>query len=287
MQFYLQKYEAFLVYEKQLSPNTLESYLGDVRQYVDFLSSLGIKDIRQTTQSTVVSYMLFLESNDCAVSTILRKLSSLRSYYRYLLNIHCMDLDPTHNLQVPKNKRKVPDILTIQETQTLLSQPSGDDNKSVRDKAMMELLYATGIRVSELISLDIDDFNRCQACIRCRSSRKERIVPIGTNAIKSLIIYIDKVRDSLIGHSGEKALFVNVHGKRMTRQGFWKIIKYYTEKAKIQKDITPHTLRHSFAIHLLNNGAEIKSVQEMLGHSDISTTQIYTQLTKKTLQENR
>jgi len=281
MQFYIQQYEAFLVYDKQLSPNTLESYIGDIRQYIDFLISQGKEDIRHTNQSTVVSYMIFLEENGGAPSTILRKLSSLRSYYHYLISINCMALDPTLNLQVPKNERKVPNTLTIKETQTLLEQPSGDDCKSIRDKAMMELLYATGIRVSELISLDIDDFNRRLGCIKCRSKQKERVLPVSADALKHLTAYIDKVRDSLIEYSGEKALFVNIHGKRMTRQGFWKIIKHYTEKAKIQKEITPHTLRHSFAIHLLSNGADIKSVQEILGHSDISTTQVYTHITRQ------
>ncbi len=285
MGFYRQEYEDYLVKEKDLSTNTLESYQSDVRQYVAFLEKKSVEEISHTTHASVLSFMLSLEKSGGATSTILRKLSSIRSYYRFLMTIHQLDQDPTLNLDLPKNQRKVPNTLTEQETQTLLSQPSGEDSKSIRDKAMLEVLYATGIRVTELINLNVEDINPVLHYIKCCGNHKERVIPIGEIAMISLQAYIVNVRDLLVRDPEEKALFVNIHGRRMTRQGFWKIIKYYTQKAEIEKDITPHTLRHSFAAHLLSNGADIRSVQEMLGHSDISTTQIYTQLPAKNLHE--
>lgn len=280
MGFYLDKYSAYIKSEKDLSDNTMESYLSDIKQYINFLKSKAIKDIHNSSNAALVSYMLSLEKEGAASSTIHRKLSSIRSYYKYLLWNQLISKDPTANLVPPKNQRKIPEALTFDEATRLLNQPNGNDAKSIRDKAMLELLYATGIRVSELISLNLEDINKQHAYLQCiGQASRERIIPIPDSALQHLENYLHKARETLIRKSlDEKALFVNTHGKRMTRQGFWKIIKYYKETAEIDKDVTPQTLRHSFAVHLVEEGADIRSVQEILGHSDISTTQVYSQL---------
>lgn len=279
MEFFIGEYKSYLKNDKNLSANTLESYIRDIVQYVEFIKNKKIDDIQKTTSSVLLSYMLQLEKSGAAPSTVMRKLSSLRSFYQFLLNRRYITHNPTSNLKSPKNKRKLPNIPSIKEIDKLLEQPQGNDLKAIRDKAMLEVLYATGITVSELISLNIDDVDVKMGFLKCRKGSKERTVPLGTTALHHLNRYIVKARDKMIHQKGEKAFFVNFHGRRMTRQGFWKIIKSYSEKAHIDKDITPHTLRHSFAIHLLNNGADIHAVKEMLGHADISTTQIYAQLT--------
>ena len=276
MGFYLNEYHAYLETERDLSANTMESYSGDVQQYIDFLIARDITDIKHTSNAVVVSYMLFLEEKNNASSTILRKMSSLRNYYRYLMVQQRIKKDPMTHLKTPKSERKVPSVLTFEEATRLLNQPGGSDPKSLRDKAMLELLYATGMRVSELISLDEKDLDAQAGSITCGSSTRKRSIPIAPSAMQYLENYINHARDQLV--QNDEALFVNVHGKRMTRQGFWKIVKHYKETAQIEKDITPHTLRHSFAIHLIENGTDIRSVQKMLGHSDISTTQIYCHL---------
>lgn len=278
MGYFLNEYKSYLLGKKNISENTFESYIRDIRQYIEFIQEKDINDIRKTSSSVTLSYMLSLEKNDVSPSTILRKLSSLRSFYQFLLNNRHITHDPTIDLKAPKNKRKPPNVLTIQEIDKLLKQPAGNDFKATRDKAMLETLYATGITVSELVSLDINDINLEIGYVICKKNNRERTIPIGSIALHYLNIYITQVRDKMLHDKGEDSLFVNFHGRRMTRQGFWKIIKLYTEKAQIEKEITPHTLRHSFAIHLLNNGADLYAVKEMLGHSDISTTQIYTQI---------
>lgn len=280
MGFYLQKYSAYLKSERDLSNNTMESYLSDIRQYIEFLKSKGINEVESSSNAMVVSYMLSLEKEGVASSSIHRKLSSLRGYYKYLSWNGMVANDPTANLVPPKSPKKIPDALTYDEATRLLNQPHGKDAKSIRDKAMLELLYATGIRVSELISLDIEDINRQVGYLQCiGQASRDRIIPITPVALQYLEKYLEKSRKHLIRKTpDEKALFVNTHGKRMTRQGFWKIIKYYKEAAEIDKDVTPQTLRHSFAVLLVEKGADIRSVQEILGHSDISTTQMYSQL---------
>ncbi len=278
MSFYLDAYAAYLKTERNLSDSTTECYLCDIRQYIEFLKLKNVVDVRHTTNALLLSYMLHMEKTDMTPATIHRKLSSLRSYYHYLLMHRVIDHDPTHNIEPPKNKRKIPCTLTLDEANRLLNQPSGKDLKSLRDKAMLELLYATGIRVSELISLNLEDINTEVGWLRCGQASRERIIPVTAVALKHLKTYLGEARNDLVHNSREKALFVNTHGKRMTRQGFWKIIKQYQEMAEIEKEITPHTLRHSFAVHLMENGVDIRSVQEMLGHSDISTTQIYNQV---------
>ena len=272
------QYESYLKKEKSLSSNTLECYMRDIRQYEDYMNSIGIDDISLVNKSHIQSYLNKKEEEGTSPSTILRKLSSIRSYYKFLVQKNKIFQDPTEYLEGPKNQRKPPSILTINEINKLMDQPQGDNPKAIRDKAMLELLYGTGIKVSELINLNIEDVDSKNGKIRCSSSNKERIVKVNNRALTFLKLYIKEARNQLIRNKNEKALFVNLHGKRMTRQGFWKIVKFYTEKAEINKDITPHTLRHSFAIHLLNNGTDIRVVQEILGHSDLSTTQIYTHL---------
>ncbi|NLB41688.1 MAG: tyrosine recombinase [Clostridiales bacterium] len=280
MDFYLHKYSAYLKSERDLSDNTMESYLSDIKQYIEFLKSKGINEVENSSNALVVSYMLSLEKKGVASSSVHRKLSSLRGYYKYLLWNGMVSKDPTTNLVPPKNQKKIPDALTFDEATRLLNQPHGKDAKSIRDKAMLELLYATGIRVSELISLELDDINRQVGYLQCvGQASRDRIIPIPPVALQHLENYLGKAREVLTKKSSdEKALFVNTHGSRMTRQGFWKIIKYYTGTAEIDKDVTPQTLRHSFAVLLVEKGADIRLVQEILGHSDISTTQMYSQL---------
>ncbi|ABN51911.1 tyrosine recombinase XerD [Acetivibrio thermocellus ATCC 27405] len=275
----------FLKNDKRLSLNTLQSYKRDIEQYITYLKDMKIQNIANTNKTTVIAYLLHLQKKGRATSTISRNLASIRSFYQYLTKKGIISQDPTENLESPKVEKKLPQILSTKEVELLLEQPKCDDLKGYRDKAMLELLYATGIRVSELISLDLDDVNLEMQYIRCNKGARERIVPIGSVSVNALQEYLTKSRNLLIQRPDEKALFVNVNGKRLTRQGFWKIIKQYKNQAKINKDITPHTLRHSFAAHLLENGADLRSIQEMLGHSDISSTQIYAQLAKNRIKE--
>lgn len=285
MEALVQKFINFLERDKHLSVNTLQSYKRDVEQYLSYLQELNFSNISNTNKATVITYLLHLQKKGRATSTISRNLASLRSFYQYISRNKIIEYDPTHELESPKVEKKLPQILSTEEVELLLEQPKCIDLKGYRDKAMLELLYATGIRVSELINLDISDLNVEMSFIRCNKGSRERMIPIGTLAIKALKDYLVKSRELLISSNDEKALFVNINGNRLTRQGFWKIIKQYKNQAKINKDITPHTLRHSFAAHLLENGADLRSIQEMLGHSDISSTQIYAQIAKNKIKE--
>jgi integrase/recombinase XerD len=276
----------FLQVEKGLSKNTLDSYGRDLKKYIEFLKSQKIPSFSETNRTIIISYFLQLQKKGHASSTISRNLASIRSFYQFLVRERYLDKDPTINLESPKLEKRLPKVLSIKEVDLLLEQPDIKKPLGLRDKAMLELLYATGIRVTELITLDITDVELDMGYIKCLGKgSKERIVPIGSEAVKFLEQYILTERKKLIKKREEKALFVNHHGYRLTRQGFWKIIKRYAKRAKINKQITPHTLRHSFATHLLENGADLRSVQELLGHADISTTQIYTHITKKRLRE--
>ncbi len=275
----ISSFTVYLEKEKKLSKNTLESYKRDIIQYMKYINNTQINDISLTNKTTVITYLLYLQKNKKSTSTISRSLASIRGFYKFLVLNKIIETDPTINLETPKAEKRKPNVLTIEEVDSLLSQTLEDTNKGARDKAMLELLYATGIRVTELISLDINDVNLDLGFIRCISASKERVIPIGTVALESLAKYINLHRVNFLKNEDEKSLFLNYYGNRLTRQGFWKIIKVYTEKAQIGKKITPNTLRHSFATHLIQNGADLKSVQEMLGHSDISTTQVYAQLT--------
>lgn len=281
---YLSEYEIWLAKEKKASANTLSSYLRDVRQFSDWLGGEGIA-LPQATQSDIKQYAKFLNAKGKSDATVVRSIASLKSFYGYMLAAHSILANPAKGFTPSKLERKLPEILTSKEVDLFLDQPDVSDEKGCRDKAMLELLYATGIRVSELISLDIHDINLVLGFIRCTGKGKERIVPLYKAAVRALSTYIERVRPQLLEEPNEPALFVNMNGERMSRQGFWKIVKFYQEKAGIDKDITPHTLRHSFAAHLLENGADLKSIQEMLGHADISSTQIYTQLVNQKLRD--
>jgi len=275
----------FLTTEKKLSPITLESYKRDIKQYTTYLEENNISDLINTNKTTIITYLIYLQNKGKATSTISRNIASIRCFYQFLLINNLVHQDPTINLESPKAEKKAPSILTLKEIDMLLSQPEATTSKGVRDKAMLELLYATGIRVSELISLNIEDINVEMGYIKCSTGTKERIIPIGSVALEVLQTYIEEYRKTFIRVKEETSLFLNCHGNRLTRQGFWKIIKSYTKKANIDKSITPHTLRHSFATHLIQNGADLKSVQEMLGHSDISTTQVYMNLSKNKIKD--
>ena len=281
---YLSGYERFLTEEKKASPNTLSSYLRDVRQYLDWLEEEGISPT-QALHADVEAYTRSMTAKGKSAATITRCQASLKSFYAWLMEIGQVSENPARGLSQTKVERKLPHILTSREVELFLEQPDPSDAKGCRDKAMLELLYATGIRVSELIGLDLENLNLSAGFIRCASRGKERIIPLYQTAVRALQNYLDRVRPQMVEHPDEKALFVNMSGERMSRQGFWKIIKHYQEKAGIQKDITPHTLRHSFAAHLLENGADLHSIQEMLGHADISSTQIYTQVVSQKLKD--
>ena len=266
----------FLQNDKKLSNNTLQSYERDILQYQDYVEENKI-NYAKADQSDLKKYLDHLSEIGKKPSTISRNLATIRSFYQFLLRNRKIKEDPTANLQAPKIEKRVPSILTSQEVELLLEQPKNVDLKGSRDKAMLELAYATGMRVTEIINLNREDVNLKEGFVTCTNQNKQRNIPIGSISAKALKEYIDNARPILVKDENEEALFVNINGKRLTRQGFWKIVKYYKEQAHISKDITPHVLRHSFATHLLQNGADLKAIQTMLGHSDISSTQVYMQ----------
>ena len=281
----IERYGAYLAEEKHASQNTVSSYLRDVAQFAEYLRNYEDASLREATGEMVQGYMNWMMGRGKSAASVTRFLASVKSFYQFLVSQGDMAVNPAKGIAAAKVERKYPEILTSKEVELFLEQPQCVDAKGFRDHAMLELLYATGIRVSELISLDLEDLNLAAGFIRCSSRGKERIIPLYQTAIKALNDYVRNVRHQLIADSEETALFVNMNGERMSRQGFWKIIKHYQEKAGIEKDITPHTLRHSFAVHLLENGADLRSIQEMLGHADISSTQIYTHVVKRQLKD--
>ena len=266
----------FLQNEKKLSDNTLQSYKRDIIQYQNYLEENGI-NYAKVSKEDIKAYLNYLKQIGKKPSTISRNLASIRSFYQFSIRNKKIKNDPTEDVQSPKIEKRVPSVLTAQEVELLLEQPKDVDLKGTRDKAMLEFAYATGMRVTEIINLNIEDVNLEGEYVICRVGSKQRNIPLGSLSLKALKEYIDEARPILIRNEKEKALFVNVNGQRLTRQGFWKIVKYYKEQAHITKDITPHVLRHSFATHLLQNGADLKAIQTMLGHSDISSTQVYMQ----------
>lgn len=278
MNTYVKEYTSFMTDIRHKSLNTVESYKRDVTQYISYLDGTGVTDISSTTKTTVLSYLLYLQKEGRASSTVSRTLASLRSYYLFMMQNGVVKSNPTSNLEAPHVEKKILKILSGEEVELLLEQPKDCDNKGIRDKAMLELLYATGIRVSELINLDVSDVNVPMSFVRCKGGKKERIIPMGHQAKDALENYINNVRKYMVKDENETALFVNCSGARLSRQGFWKLIKYYQHIAGIETDITPHTLRHSFAAHLLENGADLHSIQEMMGHADISSTQVYSRM---------
>lgn len=281
---YLRGYEAYLTTEKKASSNTLSSYLRDVRQFSDYAGREGLPLVR-VAQRNIEDYVRYLTGKGKSVSTITRAVASLKSFYNYMIEAGQAPTNPVRGVTPAKVERKLPQILTNKEVELFLEQPECTDAKGYRDHAMLELLYATGIRVSELINLDVNNLNLSAGFIRCVGKGKERIIPLYPTAVRALSDYVENVRPRMVEDPEEQALFVNMSGERMSRQGFWKIIKHYQETANIKKDITPHTLRHSFATHLLENGADLRSIQEMLGHADISSTQVYAQLVKQKLKD--
>jgi len=272
----------FLEKDKKVSNNTLQSYKRDLKQYATYLET-NDKAYNKITSEGIKEYIEYLQKIGKKASTISRNLASIRSFYQYEVKNKKTKEDPTEGIQSPKIEKRVPSILTSSEVELLLEQPKNVDLKGIRDKAMLEFAYATGMRVTEIISLNIEDVNLEDAFVVCQNRTSKRIIPLGNLSLKALTDYISNAREIMIKDEKEKALFVNVNGKRLTRQGFWKIIKYYKEQAHITKEITPHVLRHSFATHLLQNGADLKSIQTMLGHSDILSTQIYMQFQDETI----
>ena len=269
---YIAAYRAYLSEEKRASANTLSSYIRDLTQFQSWLITNGTADLRKVKKETINEYLLHMNHSGKSPATVTRSTASIKSFYSYMVQSGAVKTNPAKAVTAMKVERKYPEILTNREVELFLEQPKCVDEKGFRDHAMLELLYATGIRVSELIGLNVGDINLSAGFIRCRSKDKERIVPLYPAAVKALEDYVKDIRPRIIADENEQALFVNMNGERMSRQGFWKIIKYYQEKAEINKDITPHTLRHSFAVHLLENGADLRSIQEMLGHADISST---------------
>ncbi len=276
----------YLAVERGLAKNTLDSYSRDLKQFHGYLSERSITAAEAVTRNTLVEYMASMQKEGKASSTVCRNLAAIKSFFRFLIQEEYLDKDPTVDFASPKTEKRLPKVLTPAEVERLLEQPKQTMPAGKRDKAMLEVLYATGIRVSELVSLNLNDLYLENGFIRCfGKGSKERIVPVGSIAIRCTEDYLNKGRNALLKSKRNQAVFVNWHGNRLTRQGFWKIIKKYAAEAGIVKDIMPHTLRHSFATHLLENGADLRSVQEMLGHADISTTQIYTHVTRNRLKD--
>lgn len=273
--------------DKGLARNTLESYRRDISQLIDYLQENRVKQADEIERIHIQKYLLDMKQRGRAASTISRCIVSIRSYFQYLTQEKVLSGNPADGLDAPKLDKRLPQVLTIDETELLLESAAGISPAGIRDKAMLEMLYATGIRVTELISLDLADVNPELGYVHCAShTSRERIIPLGETAAKYLTVYLETMRPVLLKQSeNETALFINHLGTRLTRQGFWKIIKKYAREANIEKEITPHTLRHSFATHLLDNGADLRSVQEMLGHADIATTQIYTHMTKSSMKD--
>lgn len=276
-------YENYLSKVKQASSNTVASYLRDIRQFSQWLNATEQRDVLDAQQLNISAYMDHLTDEGRSGATLSRTLASLKNFYAYLGSSGFIDRSPVVDVHVDRGEKKLPQILSGREIELLLQQPQLTDAKGFRDKAMLETMYATGIRVTELIELNVDDVNLEMGLIKCGGIGKSRSIPLYPAALRSLSAYLSQVRAGMLADPEEKALFVNISGTRMSRQGFWKILKHYQETAHIEKEITPHTLRHSFAVHLLENGADLNSLQEMMGHSDISSTQMYTQFINQKL----
>jgi len=274
-----------MISERSASANTIESYRRDLEAFSGYIS-LRKLSFEQVVPEHVSSYIKALADHGKSQATMARALATLRSFYNFLVLSGHIALNPAKLTKSVKTTRKLPEILTSKEVDLLLSQPRVKDYKGCRDRAMLELLYATGIRVSDLLSLNVSDVNVQVGFVRCTSGGKERVIPIYKVAAVALSEYLERVRPYLVADSENPALFVNTAGTRLTRQGFWKIIKHYADMAKIKKQITPHTLRHSFAAHLLENGADLKAIQQLMGHSDISSTQLYVDIIKSKYSDN-
>ncbi|MDQ0213760.1 integrase/recombinase XerD [Oikeobacillus pervagus] len=284
----LQDFIHFMVVEKGLAKNTVISYERDLKHYIQYLKNVEqLSSLNEVSRVHILQFLNHLKSQQKSVKTIARHIASIRSFHQFLLREKAVDQDPTVHIETPQMERTLPKVLNLAEVEALLSTPDRSNPYGIRDEAMLELLYGTGIRVSELVGLNIENVHTTMGFVRCiGKGNKERIIPIGQTAISVMENYLQNARPKIISNKNStEALFLNHHGKRLTRQGFWKILKGLAQKANIEKRLTPHTLRHSFATHLLENGADLRAVQEMLGHADISTTQIYTHVTKTRLRE--
>ena len=285
MESYIEAFAEYLRDVKKSSKNTVLSYTRDLHKFSKFAEEMSIADVTKVTYTVLNAYVLMMETEEFKASTISRNIATLKAFFNYLMKQGIICDDPSEMLKAPKIEKKMPEILSVDEVTLLLAQPVGDSNKEIRDKAMLELLYATGMRVSELISLKIGDLNMTASYVCCHDHNKERIIPFGSVAKNALKVYLIKARKAMIHTGYEDYLFTNCNGQPMSRQGFWKVLKSYAKRAGIYSDITPHTLRHSFAAHLVENGADLHAVQEMLGHSDISTTQIYTRVSNNRIRD--
>ena len=281
----LSRFQDYLKNERNSSDNTIASYMRDMRQLSEFLDAHDLPNLLDAGEKELNIYLDFLRRSGKSPATVTRHIATMKRFYQSFVAAGEVIQNPAASLVGEKTEKKLPQILTSKEVELLLEQPECTDAKGYRDRAMLELLYATGIRVTELISLNVSDVSLAVGVIRCRKKDKERVIPLYPKAVKALAEYMEFIRPQMIATPDEQSLFVNVNGERMTRQGFWKIVKTYQAKAHIEKDITPHTLRHSFAAHLLENGADLRSIQEMLGHSDLSSTQIYAHIVKKQLKD--
>lgn len=284
MQDYIDGFVVFMSGKGSKSKNTISNYRRDVVKYMDFLNKNGLKSPKEAARTTVLTYLLSLQKDGCAAATVNRSLASIRCFYSYLATSDSDMRDPTLNLETPRSIRKAPRILTPREVDRLLESPDGSTAKGLRDRAMLETLYATGIKVSELVALDVNDINIVAGFVRC-GVEKKRILPVGQLACEALDEYLKKARLTFLDTESSPALFLNCSGGRMSRQGFWKLVGKYKEESGIESDITPNILRHSFAAHLLENGAGLEAIREMLGHSDISTTRIYRKLINPQIKE--
>ena len=274
----IRAYENYLTKVKQASANTVSSYMRDIHQFDSWLGSSAECDISSAQQIHISEYLEHLREDGRSAATVSRNLASLKNFYAWLVSSGFLEKTPVSDIHIDRGEKKIPQILTGREIELLLAQPQANDPKGCRDKAMLEIMYATGVRVSELIGLNLEDVNLDAGVIKCAGTKRYRMIPLYPAALVAVRQYLTTVRSSLVSDPAENALFVNISGVRMSRQGFWKILKHYQATAHIEKEITPHTLRHSFAVHLLENGADLDALQELLGHSDISTTQMYTHM---------
>lgn len=277
------EFEHYMREEKKSSENSILSYARDIKGFCRYMNQFGIQNVAQINRTNVMAYVYELQNQKKAGTTVSRNIASMRSFFQYFIRMGVIQENPAADLEMPKVEKKIPATISLDKVELLLEQPECMDPKGIRDRAMMEVLYATGIRVSELISLRLEDVNLNLEYLRCGKEGHTRTIPIGSEAKKAVETYCKRSRAEMIANANEESLFVNCNGAPMTRQGFWKIIKCYAKKAGIQDEITPHILRHSFATHMIENGADLSSVQEMLGHSDISTTQIYAKMTNQKL----
>ncbi|MGE7880976.1 site-specific tyrosine recombinase XerD [Bacillus sp. NPDC094077] len=287
MEDQLKDFIHYMVVEKGLAKNTVVSYERDLKSYVKYLQNVEqAKTFHEVTRLHIVNFLQYLKENGKSSKTLARHIASIRSFHQFLLRERAVEHDPSVHIETPQGERKLPKVLSVDEVEALLQTPKMTSAFGIRDKAMLELLYATGLRVSELIALNLEDVHLTMGFVRCiGKGNKERIIPLGSLATEAIQKYIEKGRRELMGKKVVDALFLNHHGNRLSRQGFWKILKRLAKEANIEKELTPHTLRHSFATHLLENGADLRAVQEMLGHADISTTQIYTHVSKTRLKD--